>query len=225
MRIRQQQRMFRGLIWIGLSCALIVSSLSGCKKKSPPAETKPPVSPTAQPVKPAPTTNNTPTATLPLPGIKLTNVIANAKSWTAKEIDFSEPVPEVSFIDIEGKTHNLSDLRGKNVLIAFWATWCPQCNIDDLGELRNEVNTDDLAILAVSVVSGRNPETAIRAFVKGQSNINFPVIATTAEALPNPLNQVEFLPCSFFIDAQGKVKLVTEGPVSNDDIKAILRAR
>jgi peroxiredoxin len=217
--------MFTVLIGFGLSCALIVSSLSGCKKKTPPAETTPAVSPTAQPVKPASTPEPQPTAALPLPGIKLTNVIANAKSWTTKEIDFSGPLPEVSFTDIEGKTHNLSDMRGKNVLLAFWATWCPQCNIDDLGQLRNEVKTDDLAILAVSVVSGRNPETAIRAFVKGQSNINFPVIATTAEALPNPLNQVEFLPCNFFIDAQGKVKLVTEGPVSNDDIKAILRAR
>lgn len=226
MRFRQQQRMYIGWFLVSLICALIGSSMGGCKKKAP-AEAEPAVSPTAQPVKTPDTPPASKPSMLPLPGIKLADVIATAKSWTPKEIDFSGPLPEVTLTDLAGKTHSLSDYRGRNVLLTFWATWDPHCKFElpQLGQLRNEFKTDELTILAISVVNERNPETAIRAYVQGQSNINYPVVATTAEALPNPLNQVEFLPCSFFINPKGEVKLVTQGQVPVNDIKSILRGR
>src|SRR3990167_6257884 len=50
------------------------------------------------------------------------------------ESDFPNPVlktgvlaPELEMTDIEGKTHRLSEYRGKVVLINFWATWFPPC--------------------------------------------------------------------------------------------------
>ncbi len=227
MRFRQQQRMYAGLFLVSLICALIGLGLGGCEKKTPPAETDPAVSPTGQPVKAPDKTPTGKPSVLPLPAIKLADVIATAKSWTPKELDFSGPLPEVSLTDLAGKAHNLSDYRGRNVLLTFWATWDPHCKFElpQLGQLRNEFKADELAILAITVVNKRNPETAIQAFVQGQSNINYPVVATPAEALPNPLNQVEFLPCSFFINPKGEVKLATQGQVPLNDIKSILRGQ
>ncbi len=50
------------------------------------------------------------------------------------EQDFPNPVlktgamaPELEMTDVEGKTHRLSEYRGKVVLLNFWATWCPPC--------------------------------------------------------------------------------------------------
>jgi thiol-disulfide isomerase/thioredoxin len=130
-------------------------------------------------------------------------------------------------VDLDGKTHKLSELRGRNVLMTFWATWCPHCKVElpQLGQLRNDFKADELAILAITVINPRNTEEAIRQYVQGQTSINYPIVAAQAESLPEPLNQVEFLPCSFFVNPKGEVKLVTEGLVPVNDMKSILRAR
>ena len=68
------------------------------------------------------------------------------KSWTGKD------APDLTVEDIEGKTHKLSDYRGRDVLVVFWATWCPACNaeIPHLIELRKMFPQEKLAILSIS---------------------------------------------------------------------------
>ncbi|MFC1760700.1 peroxiredoxin family protein [Planctomycetota bacterium] len=233
----RQLRCERYWLLVAAFTALLIAGLTGCKKKAeqPPTAQQPGSAPTdqavRQPVTPASTT--TPavpprtTAQLPRePDVKLASVIATAKSWSPKEIQASGPIGDLSLVALDGTTHKLSNLRGKNVLITFWATSCPHCKIElpQLAKLRSEVPEQELAILTVSIVNESNTEAQIRQMVEAVPSINFPVVAINVATLPAPFNQVEYLPCSYFIDPEGTVKLVTEGMVTIDDMKTILKA-
>ncbi len=152
---------------------------------------------------------------------KLNDVIRKARSWMPAFTPWKgEPAPDFTLTDITGKEHKLSDYRGKDVLIIFWATWCRPClmEIPHLIELRKTASENDLAMLAIS---NEKPEL-VRAFV-AKAEMNYTVL-TDPGTLPSPYNTVNAIPSSFFIDREGKIKLGTSGLISLEEIKAILEA-
>ena len=160
--------------------------------------------------------------------LTLNDVIRAARTWQpAYTYWFGQKAPDFTLTDINGKKHSLSDYRGKNVLIVFWATWCRPCHaeIPHLIALRNLISKDKLAILAISYITARPYETAKTAknFAK-QNKINYTVLSANAGTMPSPFSRISSIPCSFFIDRNGKIKFATEGVLSLGEIKAILRA-
>ncbi|HEC02720.1 MAG TPA: TlpA family protein disulfide reductase, partial [Phycisphaerales bacterium] len=131
-----------------------------------------------------------------------------------------KPAPDFTLTDITGKQHKLSDYRGRDVLIIFWATWCPPCRVEipHLKELRETTSQNNLAMLAIS---NERPDV-VKAFVE-RAEMNYTVL-TNRGSLPSPYNTVSGIPSSFFIDREGKIKLGTTGLISLDEIKAILQA-
>jgi len=138
---------------------------------------------------------------------------SNFQSW------FGKPAPEFTLPDITGTQHKLSDYRGKNVMIIFWAIWCGPCRMEIPGliELRNAFSKDKLAMLAIS-----NEGPALVKTFAAQQKINYTVFSNQ-QALPAPFNLVNAIPCSFFIDPQGNIKLATVGLLPLSDMKAILQ--
>jgi peroxiredoxin len=159
----------------------------------------------------------------PLPSTKtsLSNVIGAARTWGPAFAPWhGKPAPDFALTDITGKEHKLSDYRGRNVLIVFWATWCRPCHMEipHLIELRETVGEDDLAMLAIS---NERPDL-VRGFV-AQARINYTSLIDRG-SLPGPYNAVRAIPSSFFIDPAGRIKLATSGLISLREIKAILEA-
>ncbi len=158
----------------------------------------------------------------------LNDIIRAARTWRpVHSYWFGQKAPDFTLTDINGKKHSLSDYRGKNVLIVFWATWCRPCHseVPHLIALRNIISEDNLAILAISYIAARPYETAetVKNFAK-QNKINYTVFCADADTMPSPFSRISAIPCSFFIDKQGKIKFATEGMLSLGEIKAILRA-
>ena len=154
--------------------------------------------------------------------LNLNEVIKSRQHWDPAFTSwYGKMAPDFLLTDINGEKHRLSDYRGKDVMIIFWATWCRPCIIEipHLIALRNTVENDELAMLAISNES----RALVKEFVAA-SNMNYTVVLDEG-TLPTPFNLVDAVPCSFFIDPEGKIKLATVGILSLGAIKAILRAK
>jgi len=152
----------------------------------------------------------------------LGQIIKNARSWgPAYQSWLGKMAPDFTLTDITGKQHKLSDYRGKDVMIIFWATWCRPCLIEmpHLIALRNTIGEDKLAMLAIS-----NERPALVENFAAQKKINYTVFSSDPRAMPAPFSRIKGIPCSFFIGPEGKIKLATEGLLSLGEMKAILQA-
>ena len=161
----------------------------------------------------------------------LVDVIRNARTWgPAREFMpmIGKEAPDFSLTDINGKQHKLSNYRGKDVILKFWATWCPPCKmtVPHVIELRKTFSEDKLAIFALSYISSYPPNTAemIKEFATTKQ-LNYPVFAIGSEGAGTLYDSVNSLPTVFFIDTEGKIKLVTSGLMPLDDFKAVLEAQ
>ncbi|MFH0908103.1 MAG: TlpA disulfide reductase family protein [bacterium] len=125
-----------------------------------------------------------------------------------------KPAPDISIQTLEGQTMQLSNLRGKKVVLDFWATWCPPCRkeIPHFIQLASEHSRDELVIIGIS----DEDEDTVRAFA-ANNHVNYTF--ATAQDLPEPYNQVTGIPTTFFIDRQGIIKNTVVGYHSYDALK------
>ncbi len=108
---------------------------------------------------------------------------------------------DFSLKDLSGKTWTFSDLRGKVVLVNFWATWCPPCRkeMPDLETLYERFAPQGLVILGIS-----DEEAAkVDPFIKDRK-VTFPVLLDPGRKV-NEAFIVEGIPKTFIYDRQGKL--------------------
>jgi peroxiredoxin len=103
--------------------------------------------------------------------------------------------------DLQGKPWHLRDLRGKVVLVNFWATWCPPCRkeMPDLDALYNKFKGQGFVVLAIS-----DEEAAKVSPFISERRISYPVLLDPGRTL-NDLFIVEGIPKSFIYDRDGKM--------------------
>jgi peroxiredoxin len=160
------------------------------------------------------------------PKISLNDVIRAAAFWRPSYTDwYGKTAPNFTLTGLDGKEHKLTDYRGKDVMLVFWATWCGPCIYESphIVALRNSVSKDKLAILAISY----EKRDKVKRFV-AEHRINYTVLLEKNN-LPAPFGVMRILrtsgiPCSFFIDPDGRIKLATSGVLRLADMKAILQA-
>ncbi|WP_051670004.1 TlpA disulfide reductase family protein [Bryobacter aggregatus] len=103
--------------------------------------------------------------------------------------------------DQSGKSWTMADLRGKVVLLNFWATWCPPCRkeMPDLDWLQKKYASKGLVILAIS----DEEEAKIRSYLSDK-NFKFPILRDAGKAVSTYMG-IEAIPKSFFYNREGKL--------------------
>jgi thiol-disulfide isomerase/thioredoxin len=103
--------------------------------------------------------------------------------------------------DLKGKPWTLKELRGKVVLVNFWATWCPPCRkeMPDLDTLYKRLGPQGLVILAISDEEAGKVEPYL-----AEHPVSYPVLLDPGRNV-NGLFRVEGIPKSFVYDREGKL--------------------
>lgn len=117
---------------------------------------------------------------------------------------YKDPVAagEFAVTAIDGRAIRLSALRGKVVLVNYWATWCPPCRaeIPDLIRLQTKYQ-DQLVIIGVSEDEGGLDQ--VKRFATA-NRINYPIVMSTP-ALAKVFPGVSSLPTTFVLDREGRI--------------------
>src|SRR3954463_827474 len=112
---------------------------------------------------------------------------------------FRNPATAPAFVavDLDGREISTASLRGKVILLNFWATWCPPCRaeIPDLIALQEKYR-DQLQVIGISE-DETSPDTVRR--WADEHKMNYPIVMLTP-ALEKMFSGITALPTSFIID-------------------------
>jgi thiol-disulfide isomerase/thioredoxin len=112
------------------------------------------------------------------------------------------PMPPFLVSDVNGQVISTADLRGKVVLLSFWATWCPPCReeLPELIQLADKYK-DKLVVIGVSMDDA--PPQAVAQFAR-EAGVNYPIVMGSY-GISDEYGGVAALPTSFIVDTNGKV--------------------
>lgn len=127
------------------------------------------------------------------------------------------PAPDAPMTDLDGKVWSLADLKGRPVILNFWATWCEPCRAEmpSLELLAQRHAGDGLVVLAVNFKESRS---TVERFLKTAS-LRLPIIVDATGAAASAW-AVRVLPSTVLIDRRARPRGVVLGELNWADAVA-----
>ncbi len=132
-----------------------------------------------------------------------------------------QSAPVATFTTLEGKSIDLADLRGKVVLVNFWATTCPGCVKEMPGMVEAYKQYKDRGFEIVAVAMSYDPPSYVANFVQTRQ-LPFPVALDVNGEHARAFGGVQLTPTSFIIGKDGRILEQKLGELDFARLKALL---
>lgn len=129
---------------------------------------------------------------------------------------------DVSFLDLEGKPHKLSQYEGKWLVLNYWATWCPPCRaeIPDLIMFHEQHKDDKAVVVGVNVED--LPIADLKSFID-DNMMSYPVVV--ADNYQTPWGNIPGLPVTFLFRPDGSLAAQQTGMITAEAIESYINAQ
>ena len=134
-----------------------------------------------------------------------------------------KPAPEFTLTDLAGHPVALSSLRGKVVLLNFWATWCPPCKqeIPWFVEMQKRYGAQGLQVVGINMDDAGDLKDVAR--FAAENGVNYPILIGQ-EAVAQQYGGIDSLPTTFYLDRKGGVVERFIGqPNGQDEVEKSIR--
>ena len=181
-----------------------ISILSDLASTAPPAQNPSPAETAASAL-----ASSSPTAQPPTP--------AAARPETG--VQPGQTAPDFSLADLDGKPVQLSDYRGRVVLVNFWATWCPPCQKEfaALNTAAKKYRDQGVVILSIN----QKEDAAVVRQSRDQNDLGYPILLDSDGEVGRQYS-VRGTPTTLFIGPDGVIARRTVGPLDDAQIDSYL---
>ncbi|MFH1092367.1 MAG: TlpA disulfide reductase family protein [Pseudomonadota bacterium] len=116
-------------------------------------------------------------------------------------------LPDIVLPDIKGKPVRLMDLKGRVILLNFWATWCPPCQreIPDFIQLQKELGPKGLTIVGISLDQDKDLEQVAEYSLDMKINYLVLYAGQRQKEIAEKMGGFRGIPTSFLVDRSGRV--------------------
>jgi peroxiredoxin len=125
--------------------------------------------------------------------------------------------PRWSLKDLDGKTVNFSDFKGKVVILDFWATWCGPCRAEIPGFIALQKQYEKQGLVVVGLSVDEDGANVVKPFVQ-KLGMNYPVVLAD-EKTREAFGAIEAVPTTFLIDREGRIVKEHMGFADKDEFE------
>jgi peroxiredoxin len=136
-------------------------------------------------------------------------------SQTAPHV--GQRAPDFTLIDSTGSPIKLSELKGKVVLLDFWATWCGGCKVEIPWYMEFETKYAKKGLATIGVSMDDDGWKSVKPFLQ-KHKINYPIVIGTQD-IANEYGGLPSLPMTLLIDRSGKVAESHPGMVNKEEFE------
>lgn len=129
--------------------------------------------------------------------------------------------PALNLTALDGQPVSLSALKGKVVVVDFWATWCGPCLQEIPGYIELQKKYGDQGVVIIGVSLDTKKASEVKKFVSAKG-INYPVAIGSGEHV-DAFGGFDAIPTTFLIGRDGKVLHQKSGAMDHAEYEAILK--